>query len=319
MPEEYKPTTPKPFVFVLMPFDKRFDDIYKFGIKGAADKAGAYAERVDEQMFDEGILERVFNQISKADVLVADMTGRNPNVFYEVGYAHALGKIVVLLTQDPADIPFDLKNRPHIVYGGSIETLKTKLSGRLLWAVREATERQSGSRTQQFVISLGGSTIPEASANQDVPVVSQQGMDRNVIRLRGCARNVSHEESPLAQYIYLFTSPDSSFIPCHRARMRPDMDIRAIPISHTEVFEPLDPLPEQAGADTDGLCAQYRLGFHVPNLPPQAVEDFEIELMFTGRGLPAEATFRLRLHTYLGLHDFPFRLLVTPPPKNRGS
>src|SRR4029453_3942326 len=61
-------TTPKPFVFVLMPFDEKFSDIYKFGIKGAADDAGAYAERLDEQMFAEGMLQRIFNQISKADV-----------------------------------------------------------------------------------------------------------------------------------------------------------------------------------------------------------------------------------------------------------
>jgi hypothetical protein len=80
-------TLPKPFVFVLMPLDAKFNDIYKFGIKGAADEVGAYAERIDEQIFTEGILDRLFNQISRADVIVADMTGRNPNVFYEVGYA----------------------------------------------------------------------------------------------------------------------------------------------------------------------------------------------------------------------------------------
>jgi len=60
---------------------RAFDDIYKFGIKGAAQDAGAYAERIDEQIFTEGILDRVFNQINKADVIVADMTGRNANVF----------------------------------------------------------------------------------------------------------------------------------------------------------------------------------------------------------------------------------------------
>jgi hypothetical protein len=60
-------TTPKPFVFVLMPFDEDFKDIYKFGIKGAAEDVGAYAERVDEQMFTANILERIFNQINKAE------------------------------------------------------------------------------------------------------------------------------------------------------------------------------------------------------------------------------------------------------------
>lgn len=55
-------TLPKPFVFVLMPFDSKFDDIYKFGIKGAANEIGAYAERLDEQLFTEGMLDRIFNQ-----------------------------------------------------------------------------------------------------------------------------------------------------------------------------------------------------------------------------------------------------------------
>ena len=142
-----RPTTPKPFVFVLMPFQKEFDDTYKFGIKGAAEEAGAYAERVDEQMFVEGILDRIYNQINKADVIVADMTDQNPNVFYEVGYAHALGKVVLLLTRNADDIPFDLKHRPHIVYGGSIDKLKTELVERLKWAVSESKKQTTqGSR-----------------------------------------------------------------------------------------------------------------------------------------------------------------------------
>src|SRR5205085_8029616 len=135
---EKKNTSPKPFVFVLMPFDKKFNDIYKYGIKGAAEDVDAYAERIDEQIFKEGILDRVFNQINKADVIVADMTGRNPNVFYEVGYAHALGKIVLLLTQQGDDIPFDLKHHQHIVYGGSIEVLKSQLISRIAWAINES-------------------------------------------------------------------------------------------------------------------------------------------------------------------------------------
>ena len=51
-------TLPKPFVFVLMPFDDSFADIYKFGIKGAADEVRTFAERIDEQIFSEGILIR---------------------------------------------------------------------------------------------------------------------------------------------------------------------------------------------------------------------------------------------------------------------
>lgn len=130
-----KDTGPKSFVFVLMPFDSAFNDIYQLGIKETCDNAGAYAERVDEQTYDGTVTQRIYNQIAKADIIVADMTGRNPNVFYEVGYAHALDKRVILLTRCVDDIPFDLKDHPHIVYGTSIQYLREELLKKLQWAI----------------------------------------------------------------------------------------------------------------------------------------------------------------------------------------
>jgi hypothetical protein len=75
------------FAFVLMPFDSAFDDLYRFGIKEPAEQLGIVAERVDEQIYTESILERIYHQIDLADIIIADMSGQNPNVFYEVGYA----------------------------------------------------------------------------------------------------------------------------------------------------------------------------------------------------------------------------------------
>lgn len=118
-----------------MPFDEKFDDIYQLGIKESCEKVNAYCERVDEQIYHETILERVYNQIAKADVIIADMTGRNPNVFYEVGYAHALDKRTILLTQNADDIPLDLKHFPHIVYEGKISLLRKELIRRTRWFI----------------------------------------------------------------------------------------------------------------------------------------------------------------------------------------
>ena len=128
-------TAPKPFCFVLMPFSSDFDDIYQIGIKEACTAANAYCERVDEQIFNESMLERIYNQIAKADFIIADMTGRNPNVFYEVGYAHALGQRTILLTKEASDIPFDLKHFPHIVYGTKLTALRDELTKRVKWHV----------------------------------------------------------------------------------------------------------------------------------------------------------------------------------------
>ena len=134
--KESKKSIPKPFIFVLMPFQKEFDDIYEFGIKSACYENGFYCERVDEQDFEGSILDRIYNQISKADLIIADMSNQNPNVFYETGYAHALGKRVILLTQKSANIPFDMQHYSHIVYERQIKNLKNKLSAKLKWFIK---------------------------------------------------------------------------------------------------------------------------------------------------------------------------------------
>ena len=118
----------KPFAFVLMPFHDSFQDIYLSGIKLACEDMGLQCERVDEQIFDESILQRIYKQISLADIVIADMSSRNANVFYEVGYAHALKKRVILLMNNSDDIPFDLKHHPHIIYQGKSYMLREKLS-----------------------------------------------------------------------------------------------------------------------------------------------------------------------------------------------
>jgi GAF domain-containing protein len=65
------------------------------------------------------------------------MTGRNPNVYYEVGYAHAFRKRVILVTKHARDIPFDLQHHRHVVYGGRLPKLKLQLIEELKWCKRE--------------------------------------------------------------------------------------------------------------------------------------------------------------------------------------
>ncbi|WP_454735411.1 nucleoside 2-deoxyribosyltransferase [Cupriavidus necator] len=119
------------FAFVVMPFDKKYADLYKFGIKETAEKLSIRAERLDEQIYQEGMLERIYRQIEQADIIIADMSDKNANVFYEVGYAHAKGKHCILLTTSADEIPFDLKHRRHIVHNGSATTLSNLLKAEL--------------------------------------------------------------------------------------------------------------------------------------------------------------------------------------------
>ena len=128
--------------FVLMPFNSQFDDIYQLGIKETAAILGIVAERVDEQIFQENILERIYRQIDTADLIIADMSDQNPNVFYEVGYAHAKEKLCILMTNNANDIPFDLKHHRHIVYE-NIQNLKNRLAEELTWAKTAITNIKS--------------------------------------------------------------------------------------------------------------------------------------------------------------------------------
>ena len=68
-------------------------------------------------MFDSSVIvDNVLAEIRRAKVVIADLTGRNPDVFYEVGIAHALGTPVLLITQSIDNLPFDLRNHRVLVY-----------------------------------------------------------------------------------------------------------------------------------------------------------------------------------------------------------
>lgn len=116
--------------FVIMSFSSDFDDIYNLGIKESCKKLGIKAVRLDEQIFDEGMLEKIYEEIHSSDLIIAELSNKNSNVFYELGYAHALLKKCILLTQEIDNIPFDLKHKRHIKYKNLTE-LKPKLNKEL--------------------------------------------------------------------------------------------------------------------------------------------------------------------------------------------
>jgi hypothetical protein len=109
-------TNNKPFVFALMPFREEHFAIYERTIKPTLEELGCRVEHAKDAHTVERIVDTIYTQIARAQFIVADTTGKNPNVFYEIGYAHALGKKVILLVQDPQDIPFDISGLRHIQY-----------------------------------------------------------------------------------------------------------------------------------------------------------------------------------------------------------
>ena len=103
-------------IFVLMPFDESLKPVFEDHICPVARRLGRSIARADDFFTPDVIMNNIWAAIYHSQIVIADCTGRNANVFYEIGLAHALGKPVILITQNQDDVPFDLKQRRFIKY-----------------------------------------------------------------------------------------------------------------------------------------------------------------------------------------------------------
>ena len=110
-------------IAIMMPFAAEFDPVYE-AIKAACDNAKATPIRVDEIYTPSKIANDIFAAIAQSRLVVCDLTGRNPNVLYETGLAHALNAEVVMLTQNGDDVPFDLRHFRYFPYLNNGEGLR---------------------------------------------------------------------------------------------------------------------------------------------------------------------------------------------------
>lgn len=103
-------------VFVLMPFKEDMRPVYEDHIKPTCAELKLSVRRADDFFTAHSVVRDVWAAIASARLIVADCTDRNPNVFYEIGLAHAIGQPTVLLTQHAEDVPFDLRHLRYISY-----------------------------------------------------------------------------------------------------------------------------------------------------------------------------------------------------------
>ena len=124
-------TVDKPHAFVAMPFAAEFEDVFHYGLQTPIHRAGLLCERVDAAVFEGLIIQRILSRIASARVVVADLTGANPNVYLEVGYAWALKVPTVLVARHPDELRFDVKGHRCLMYGGSIRELEKLVAAEL--------------------------------------------------------------------------------------------------------------------------------------------------------------------------------------------
>jgi hypothetical protein len=117
----------KAHVFVAMPFSPEFEDVYTFGISPAAHASNLLSERMDHAAFTGDIVAHMRARISGARLFVADVTGANPNVYLEIGFAWGNAIPTVLICRDVDELKFDLRGHRCISYTNIVE-LQRKLT-----------------------------------------------------------------------------------------------------------------------------------------------------------------------------------------------
>jgi len=120
-------------VSVMMPFTREFDGMLE-AVRAGSREVGLVCRNASEVWDHDEIIQDIFALIYRSRVVVCDFTTQNPNVFYEAGIAHTLGKHVIPITQDIDALPFDLRHRRALVYAADnagLDELRVKIAKRL--------------------------------------------------------------------------------------------------------------------------------------------------------------------------------------------
>jgi len=144
---DYQPESD--LVAVMMPLRAEFDPAHR-AIRRACRLCGLRSLRADDIWEETAIIQDIFNLIFRAQVVLVDFTGKNPNVMYETGIAHTLGKHVVPISQSLDDVPFDMKHHRVLTYLRNAEGLKR-------------LEADLAAKLKQFVVSVA------VESEEDVP------------------------------------------------------------------------------------------------------------------------------------------------------
>ncbi|MBS2029952.1 MAG: hypothetical protein JST54_18770 [Deltaproteobacteria bacterium] len=119
-----------PHIFVAMPFSKEMEDVFYYGIQKPIHAAGFLCERIDHAKFTGDIVDRILKQISTAELVIAECTGANPNVYLEIGYAWGCNRNTLLLARTVDELRFDIRGHRAILYERILD-LETALTAEL--------------------------------------------------------------------------------------------------------------------------------------------------------------------------------------------
>ena len=151
-----------PTCFVIQPFDSgKFDKRFTEVCKPALQEAGLEAYRVDEDPSVDVPIDAIETGIAKSAICLADITTDNPNVWYELGYAFAADRPVIMICSDErkGKFPFDIQHRTVIRYSsessGDFRKLGQQISQRATALLTKARSLRQVSETEQVALTKG--------------------------------------------------------------------------------------------------------------------------------------------------------------------
>lgn len=189
-------------IFVLTPFHPTHKKQFEV-IASVCSGLGLRAMRGDEEFVSGDIFPHILRLIARARIVVANIDGRNPNVFYELGIAHAMGKPTILISPTPEDVPFDIRTKRLVLFQ-SLEELHQKLRDELARVVI-STEQQASSPAETKSLLAGlrpeaRSLLKQASLDPQGVVIYARFLDGTELQTNGKNVISSKERREVAKW-----------------------------------------------------------------------------------------------------------------------
>lgn len=171
--------------FVIMPFGGWLDDYYDTIYSPAIEASGLDPHRADDLFRPSTIVNDIWAYTKAAKLLVADLSGKNPNVFYELGLAHALGKPAILVAESMEDIPFDLRALRVIVYDKNAPDWGALLRDKIEASIGEVLKAPVAAVLPAFLNVKGGDSKASLTVHEKELIEIRQELDLLRRELRG--------------------------------------------------------------------------------------------------------------------------------------
>ena len=150
---------------------KRADQVFKYIIEPVCQKCDFKAIRVDQLNQSDSITQTIIDQLAQAELVVADITGHNPNAFYEMGYRACTGKPMIHLKQKDEAIPFDIANIRTFEYDLTDLDSVASTKGRLAQTIKSFNIQDSSNLQNGEIAESTSNNSPDTDASQLLPVL----------------------------------------------------------------------------------------------------------------------------------------------------